>query len=102
MSEQEAADLAKKMIDSRFDFNDFLQQSKMMKSMGDIGRVASMLPGMANKLTPQQISEVEVRKQQAGRNQGQTLPWCFVRSVLFLSLFVLRISRAQAGYRHCR
>ncbi|CAN0029500.1 unnamed protein product, partial [Sphacelaria rigidula] len=59
MSDAEAEELAKKMINSTFDFNDFLKQSKMMKSMGNIGNVANMLPGMANKLTPRQVNEVE-------------------------------------------
>lgn len=60
MSEEEAMQLGKKMIESRFDFNDFLKQSKMMKSMGNIGGVANMIPGMAGKITPRQLSGVEV------------------------------------------
>ena len=60
MSEEEASQLAKKMINSEFDFNDFLKQSQMMKGMGSLGGVANMIPGMAGKLTPEQINKVEV------------------------------------------
>lgn len=61
MSEEEASNLAKKMMNAEFDFNDFLKQSKMMKSMGDMGSVAKMIPGMAGKISPRQLSGVEVR-----------------------------------------
>lgn len=60
MSEEEASQLAKKMINAEFDFNDFLKQSQMMKGMGSLGGVANMIPGMAGKLTPEQINKVEV------------------------------------------
>lgn len=59
MSEEEASQLAKKMINAEFDFNDFLKQSQMMKGMGSLGGVANMIPGMAGKLTPEQINKVE-------------------------------------------
>lgn len=62
MSEEDASKLAKKMINAEFDFNDFLKQSKMMKSMGDMGSVAKMIPGMAGKISPRELSGVEVRK----------------------------------------
>lgn len=62
MSEEEAAKLAKKMIDAEFDFNDFLKQAQMMKGMGSLGGVANMIPGMAGKLTPQQLNQAEVNK----------------------------------------
>lgn len=62
MSEEDASNLAKKMMNAEFDFNDFLKQSKMMKSMGDMGSVAKMIPGMAGKISPRQLSGVEVRK----------------------------------------
>lgn len=62
MSEEEAAKLAKKMIDAEFDFNDFLKQAQMMKGMGSLGGVANMIPGMAGKITPQQLNQAEVRR----------------------------------------
>lgn len=60
MSEEEASQLAKKMIDAEFDFNDFLKQAQMMKGMGSLGGVANMIPGMAGKLSPQQLNQAEV------------------------------------------
>eukprot|EP00903_Cladosiphon_okamuranus_P011894 g11171.t1 len=65
MSEEEAAKLAKKMIDAEFDFNDFLKQAQMMKGMGSLGGVANMIPGMAGKLTPQQLNQAEEGVQRA-------------------------------------
>ena len=68
MSEEEASRLAKKMINSEFDFNDFLKQSQMMKGMGSLGGVANMIPGMAGKLTPEQINKVEVCQSRSTRS----------------------------------
>ncbi|CAN0119483.1 unnamed protein product [Scytosiphon promiscuus] len=65
MSEEEASQLAKKMIDAEFDFNDFLKQAQMMKGMGSLGGVANMIPGMAGKLSPQQLNEAEQGVQRA-------------------------------------
>ncbi|CBN76263.1 PFfh, plastid Ffh subunit of the signal recognition particle [Ectocarpus siliculosus] len=65
MSEEEAAKLAKKMINAEFDFNDFLKQAKMMKGMGSLGGVANMIPGMAGKITPQQLNQAEEGVQRA-------------------------------------
>ena len=62
MSEKEAEEMARKMINKEFDFNDFLKQSRMMKRMGSLGGVAKMLPGMAGKLSPLQLNQVEVRR----------------------------------------
>jgi len=34
----------------------------MMKGMGSLGGVANMIPGMAGKITPQQLNQAEVRQ----------------------------------------
>ena len=47
MSDEEMQRVTKKMMDQSFDFNDYLKQSSMVKSMGSIAGVAKMLPGMA-------------------------------------------------------
>lgn len=67
MSEAEAEDMARKMLNKEFDFNDFLKQNNMMKSMGNLGGVAKMLPGMAGKLSPKQLNQVEVSIRQASK-----------------------------------
>lgn len=61
MDEAEAAALAQRMLESKFDFNDFLKQSKMMRNMGNVGNVANMIPGMAGKVSPKQAAGIEVR-----------------------------------------
>jgi len=38
--------LARKMASGKFDLNDFLEQLKMMKNMGSMGDIMSMIPGL--------------------------------------------------------
>ncbi|KAL4443989.1 hypothetical protein ABPG75_011726 [Micractinium tetrahymenae] len=56
----EAAELAKRMMTAKFDFNDFLKQYKMVSGMGNLSSLVKMLPGM-NKIQEKQIQEVERR-----------------------------------------
>ncbi len=44
--EDEAMTMARKLKTASFDFNDFLQQMKMMRKMGPLENVLGMLPGM--------------------------------------------------------
>ena len=41
----EAAAMTKRIMEMKFDFNDFLQQSRMMSRMGTVGQITKMLPG---------------------------------------------------------
>ena len=61
MSDADAAKTAQKMLEQKFDFDDFLQQSKMMAKMGSLAGVAKMMPGMGNALDASKIKEVEKR-----------------------------------------
>ena len=45
MKEDEAQALTKRIMEEKFDFNDFLKQSKMMTGMGGVGNLTKMLPG---------------------------------------------------------
>ncbi len=45
IKESDAEAMTKRMLSSSFNFNDFLQQSKMMSSMGSMGSIMKMLPG---------------------------------------------------------
>ncbi len=45
IKEEDAEAMTKRMLSAKFDFNDFLQQSKMMSSMGSMGSIMKMLPG---------------------------------------------------------
>ena len=38
--------MAKRMKRNRFDFNDFLDQMRMMKKMGSMSDLLGMIPGM--------------------------------------------------------
>ena len=61
---QEAIDLADaeqmqaKMLEARFDFNDFLKQMRLLKNMGSFGSLMKMIPGM-NKLGAADIEKGE-------------------------------------------
>ncbi len=42
----EADQMTKRIMQQKFDFNDFLKQSQMMSSMGGMGNLTKMLPGL--------------------------------------------------------
>ncbi|MDR9404810.1 MAG: signal recognition particle protein [Halothece sp. Uz-M2-17] len=49
-----------KMLEARFDFNDFLKQMRLLKNMGSFGSVMKMIPGM-NKLSGSDIEKGETQ-----------------------------------------
>ncbi|KAK4759579.1 hypothetical protein SAY87_022710 [Trapa incisa] len=58
MRQEDAEDLQKKIMSAKFDFNDFLKQTRAVARMGSVSRVIGMIPGMG-KVTPAQIREAE-------------------------------------------
>ena len=58
IKEEEAIAMTKKMMAAKFDFNDFLQQYKTVTSMGSLGQIAKMIPGMSG-ITDKQLAAVE-------------------------------------------
>lgn len=46
--EQKAADMAEKIKENSFDFNDFLDQMDQLQNMGPLEDIIKMIPGMAN------------------------------------------------------
>ena len=48
----DAANLTKRLLAAKFDFNDFLGQYKMLNNMGPMGSVMKMLPGAATRPAP--------------------------------------------------
>ncbi|KRM24006.1 signal recognition particle protein [Latilactobacillus graminis] len=46
--EQKAADMAEKIKENSFDFNDFLDQMDQLQNMGPLEDIMKMIPGMAN------------------------------------------------------
>ncbi|EIE18517.1 signal recognition particle protein [Coccomyxa subellipsoidea C-169] len=58
IKEEDAAEITKRMLSAKFDFNDFLKQYKMVSGMGSMGQIMKMLPGM-NQITEKQLNEAE-------------------------------------------
>ncbi|KAM0939731.1 putative signal-recognition-particle GTPase [Dioscorea sansibarensis] len=58
MKQEDAEELQKKIMSAKFDFNDFLKQTRAVAQMGSMSRVIGMIPGMG-KVTPAQIREAE-------------------------------------------
>lgn len=68
ISEKDALRTAKRMRDGKFDFNDFLEQLNMIKSMGPLDGLLGMLPGMRNlkkQLPTDLFDEKRMRRMEA-------------------------------------
>jgi signal recognition particle subunit SRP54 len=48
MSLAEAENMTRKMMEAKFDFDDFLKQTKAVSAMGSLGGLIKMMPGMGN------------------------------------------------------
>jgi signal recognition particle subunit SRP54 len=53
----DAAKMQEKILEARFDFDDFLKQTKLMKNMGSLAGIMKLIPGMGSKL-----SDVDLEK----------------------------------------
>jgi len=60
--EEEALRLQKKMMENKFTLQDFLDQLRKIRSMGPIGKVLGMLPGMSRLQTEGALDNEEVEK----------------------------------------
>mmetsp|Transcript_12402 Transcript_12402/g.29528 ORF Transcript_12402/g.29528 Transcript_12402/m.29528 type:complete len:574 (+) Transcript_12402:81-1802(+) len=60
VSDEEAKKMQEKMMKAEFDFDDFLQQAKMVSTMGSLGGVAKMMPGMGG-IGNEQMRQAEAR-----------------------------------------
>jgi len=61
---EEAQRLEKKLRTASFDFNDFLEQFKMMRKMGPLENILGMLPGMGN-LQGLSVDERQLKRTEA-------------------------------------
>merc|ERR1740138_1827053 len=62
VSEEDALKTMQKMQDASFDFNDFIEQAKLVQNMGGAASMMSMLPGMGGAgISKEQIAAAEVR-----------------------------------------
>lgn len=55
--EKQAAEIERKILKNKFDFNDFRDQLKQIKKMGDLKSVASMIPGVGKAIKDMDIDE---------------------------------------------
>ena len=57
LDDRNAEDLARKLQQDRFDFNDMLEQFRQIQKMGDIKSLLGMIPGMGKQLKDIDIDE---------------------------------------------
>ncbi len=55
----DAEKLQEKILTAKFDFNDFLKQTRLMKNMGSLAGIMKLIPGMGNKLSSDQLQQGE-------------------------------------------
>lgn len=60
----DAAKLTEKILEAKFDFNDFIKQMRLLKNMGSLGGLLKMIPGMG-KLSDSQLKDGEAKLKQA-------------------------------------
>jgi len=61
VSDADAAAMTQKMLEAKFDFDDFIKQSKLVSKMGSFAGVAKMIPGMAGQIDNSKMREIERR-----------------------------------------
>ncbi len=54
----EAEKMQEKILSAKFDFTDFLKQTRLLKTMGSLGGIMKMIPGM-NKISDDQLRQGE-------------------------------------------
>ena len=62
IDQKEAEDLEKKLLSNKFDFDDFLKQIKMIKKMGSLKSLMSMIPGLSTQIKNADIDEKQLVK----------------------------------------
>lgn len=55
--EKQAAEIERKLLKNKFDFNDFRDQLQQIKKMGDLKSVASMIPGVGKAIKDMDIND---------------------------------------------
>ena len=63
--DKSAEDLEKKLRENKFDFDDFLKQIKMIKKMGSLKSLLSMIPGAGNAIKDANIDDKQLVKVEA-------------------------------------
>lgn len=60
----EAEKMQEKILSAKFDFTDFLKQTRLLKNMGSLGGIMKLIPGM-NKLSADQLQKGETELKRA-------------------------------------
>ncbi|MCB0746890.1 MAG: signal recognition particle protein [Ignavibacteriae bacterium] len=60
--DREAEDLEKKLLTNKFDFEDFLKQIKMIKKMGSLKSLMSMIPGVSSAMKNADVDDKQLVK----------------------------------------
>ncbi|MBW4473497.1 MAG: signal recognition particle protein [Stenomitos rutilans HA7619-LM2] len=61
---EEAEKMQEKILSAKFDFTDFLKQTRLLKNMGSLGGIMKMLPGMG-KISDEQLQHGETQLKRA-------------------------------------
>jgi signal recognition particle subunit SRP54 len=69
----DAAKMEQKLLSAQFDFEDFIKQLRMIKSMGSLGGLLKMMPGMG-KVTDDQVRQGELQLKKAEAMIGSMTP----------------------------
>lgn len=65
VDEKEAEELEAKLLSSKFDFEDFLKQIRMIKKMGSLKSLIGMIPGVGSQLKNADIDDKQIVKVEA-------------------------------------
>jgi signal recognition particle subunit SRP54 len=60
----EAEKMQEKILSAKFDFTDFLKQTRLLKNMGSLGGIMKLIPGMG-KLSSEQLEQGETQLKKA-------------------------------------
>ncbi|MBO9999067.1 MAG: signal recognition particle protein [Cyanobacteria bacterium SID2] len=61
----DAEKMQEKILSAKFDFTDFLKQTRLMKNMGSLAGVMKLIPGMGNKLSDEDLQKGETQLKRA-------------------------------------
>ncbi|WAL60310.1 signal recognition particle protein [Thermocoleostomius sinensis] len=57
----DAEKLQEKILTAKFDFADFLKQTRLMKNMGSLAGIVKLIPGMGGKISDEQLQQGEAQ-----------------------------------------
>lgn len=61
----EAEKMQEKILSAKFDFSDFLKQTRLLKNMGSLGGVMKLIPGMGKMVNEEQLAKGEEQLKKA-------------------------------------